>query len=53
MKKETTEIKKISAKKRTKPRIIIVPHYIGTETAADVMCEIITDEIKKKIDKSA
>lgn len=36
-----------------KPRIIVVPHYIGTEKADTVIKKIIADEVKKKIEKSA
>lgn len=38
---------------RTRPRIVIIPHYVGTEKAETLIKEIITDEIRKKIDKTA
>lgn len=36
-----------------KPRIIVIPHYVGTEKADTVIKKIIADEVKKKIEKSA
>lgn len=36
-----------------KPRVIVIPHYVGTEKADTVIKKIITDEVKKKIEKSA
>lgn len=35
------------------PRIIVIPHYVGTEKAEAVIKRIISDEVKKKIEKSA
>ena len=40
-------------KSRAKPRVIVVPHYIGTEKADNAIKKIIADEIEKKIKKSA
>lgn len=36
-----------------KPRIIVVPHYIGTEKADNAIKKIIAEEIRKNIKKSA
>lgn len=44
---------KVKNQKRIKPRIIVIPHYVGTEKADDLIKKIITDEVKKKIKKSA
>ncbi len=46
-------MKNTKSTKKTKPRIVIVPHYIGTETVNEVIKNVITDEIKKKIKKTA
>ena len=40
-------------KSRAKPRIIVVPHYVGTKKADAVIKKVISDEIEKKIKKSA
>lgn len=40
-------------KKTAKPRIIVIPHYVGTEKADVILEKIISEEIKKKIEKSA
>ena len=40
-------------RKSKKAKVIIIPHYIGVEKADTVIKKIITDEIKKKIEKSA
>ncbi len=39
-------------KSSAKPRIVVVPHYVGTEKADTVIKKIIADEVKKKIEKS-
>ncbi len=39
-------------KSSSKPRIVVVPHYVGTEKADTVIKKIIADEVKKKIEKS-
>ena len=39
--------------KKPKTKIIITPHYVGTEKADTVIKDIIADEIKKKIEKTA
>ncbi len=35
-------------KKTAKPRIIVIPHYVGTEKADVILEKIIAEEIKKK-----
>ncbi len=40
-------------KKAANPRIIVITHYVGTEKADVILEKIITEEIKKKIEKSA
>ncbi len=44
---------KVKNQKRIKPRIIVIPHYVGTEKADVVLEKIIAEEIKKKIEKTA
>ncbi|MCH5194587.1 MAG: hypothetical protein J1F11_11535 [Oscillospiraceae bacterium] len=39
--------------KSKKAKVVIVPHYIGVEKADTVIKNIITEEIKKKIKKTA
>lgn len=48
--KETAKPKRT---KRSDPKIVIVPHYVGTEKADVVFRKIIINEIRRKIEKSA
>lgn len=39
---------------RKKPtKIVIVPHYIGSEKKSHVFRVVITEQVKKKLEKSA
>ena len=38
--------------KITKPKIIIIPHYSGSQKPTEVFQRVITDQIEKKLSKN-
>lgn len=39
--------------RKVKPRIVVIPHYVGTRNVKDVFRNILNEEVMKKIDKTA
>ena len=46
-------IKERNSYNRVRARIVVEPHYIGTEKSSKLFKEILLMQIKKKIEKSA